>query len=210
MRVPGQLEDVADFLGRVDKLALTHLHAGFRQDPRRLERFLKKYQRETGASVPAGVDADAFNPEAYDVEVQRTAALRVALPSVTDCAKLLFQMNWRFFIAKRSSPFIVSDHPFCMVNLREPEMPSGLGSKHIQVSLPLTRRVALFAAWQLDEPSRVFASSELVASINVRTAMSASRFVAAPNPIFPGSEQILAAWQWERAEGNHEVHGQSA
>ena len=88
--------------------------------------------------MAAGVNAEAFNPEAYDVEIQRTAALRVVLPAVDTCARLILGMKWRFFIAKKASSFIVSDHPFCMINRRDPEIPSGLGSKHIQVSLPLT------------------------------------------------------------------------
>ena len=106
-------------------------------------------------------------------------------------------MGWTFLRSQPPDYFITSDAPYFMVDPKiDPETwrtmgTSGLGSKRVEVTLPITRDVAFTAGWHGQGEQRLEPASRwLVSQINYRTGLAARRLLIAPKQTFPGSERL--------------------
>lgn len=190
MRVPSAVENVKDFLGRAASLQLDMLGGWLRQDPARLAPFLRDLEAKTGMPAPAGMNIDAFDSSRYTVEVPTVRALQMMLPSLEKAADMISRMGWTMWVAEGADWFVTSDNPYMMLNPKVPPWGWGLGTKHIEVTLPLNSRVALLARWDTPQLEWRRADPELTGVINDRTAFNATELYA-PKPDVSGWERLV-------------------
>jgi len=192
-RVPGQIEHVGDFMAEVaEMVAATYLQA-WKEDPRRLEAFKRQYREEMGEEF-GDVRPEDLSMEGIKITTKRPAALAMTLSTVTTAAQLIADMGWTFWLSSAPDFFITSDYPFCLHNPKiPPDSPygPGLGQKHVEVTMPITREIAFMAGWPSQGTRWRQAPRNIVEQMNYRAAMRASRFLIAPKPTFPGSDVIL-------------------
>ena len=190
MRVPSAIENVKDFLGRTASLQLDMLGGWLRQDPERLEPFLQDLEAKTGSRIPDGMTIDAFDSSRYTIDVPTVRALQMMLPSLEKAGDMISHMGWTLFVAEGNDWFVTSDNPYMMLNPKLPPWGWGLGTQHIEVTMPLTARVALLARWEAAEVEWRRADSETVGVLNVRSAYNATALFA-PKPDVPGWERLV-------------------
>lgn len=117
-------------------------------------------------------------------EVFSASSMNVSL----DVYEYIYNMNWRFLVAPDNSDFISSDNPVCLCR-PDAENKFGPGSygavaglKHLDVELtfPLSSRVALLAGWINSDDLNYFAvTKEFVDNVNYRTIRFAETVFAA-------------------------------
>ena len=190
MRVPSAIENVQDFLRRALSLQLDMMGGWLRQDPARLEPFLRDLEARTGIPVPEGMTIDAFDSSRYRVEVPTVRALQIMLPSLEKAADIISRMGWTLWVSEGADWFVTSDNPYMMLNPNLPPWGWGLGTKGIEVTIPLTSRVALLARWETPHLEWRRADPETASHLNVRSAYGATELYA-PKPNVPGWERLV-------------------
>jgi hypothetical protein len=97
-------------------------------------------------------------------------------------SNLMYQMEWTVLTAPKNSPFISSDHPVFTYNPK-PEgfwgKAIGLMALNCETIAVLTPKIAIYLSQNLNSTSVKFieVSSDIVDTINLRTAVCSSRFV---------------------------------
>jgi hypothetical protein len=100
----------------------------------------------------------------------------------------LREMGWVFWEAEPPDYFISSSGPFHVAFPRDEGLVQGQGlhAPGVEITLPLTPRLALHATWkrrgELWRPAR----EEVLLELNARTLLGARRFALAPKPAIPG------------------------
>jgi hypothetical protein len=101
---------------------------------------------------------------------------------------VLREMGWVFWEAEPPFYFVSSSAPFHVAFPNEEGLMQGmeLHAPTVEITLPITPRLALHATWkrrgELWRPAR----EELLLELNARTIQRARRFVLAPKPAIPG------------------------
>jgi len=190
VRVPAVHENLARFEVDHATKILQMEHAIFKKDPSAFTAFKKRHLEENGLDLES-LSPDDFDPKNYELSVDHGGTVTMAFSIVTDISPIICAMNWRFFIAKPPDYFITSDYPLALINpkVRHP----GLAQEHVELSLPLSRSVALFATWNA-EPRRTWfdANTRQVRAMNLRTATYARDLYVGPKPDFPGEPEVRA------------------
>lgn len=194
-RIPSAVENVQEFLAAILEAVPAAAHQRFRDDPQGFERHKKTIGEDTGVDLDQLTVQD-LNPERYTIEANRATAAAMALSSLKEFAAMAAAMGWTFWVSRPPDYFITSDFPVGFINLLNPERPPGLASKDAELSLPLSRTMALAAGWA--NPSSIgFSSSPpaIVEEINMRTVMRANT-IFSPSPRFPGVDIVMDEGQW--------------
>lgn len=192
-RVPGQIEHVGDFMAEVAKKVTATYFQAWKQDPRRLDAFKRRYREETGEEL-GDVRPEDLSIEGIKFATKRPAALAMTLSTVTMAAQMIAEMGWTFWLSSAPDFFITSDYPFCLHNAKIPVdsiYGPGLGQRDVEVTFPITKEIAFMAGWLSTGTRWRQAPRNIVEQMNYRAAMRASRFLIAPKPDFPGSDVIL-------------------
>lgn len=182
-RVPGQHEHFRGFLTDIAKMTLAILAQQATENPRTWEGIKKRYEAETGETLPKDFQPEDLDPSRYVVKAKREAAIAFSFSSVEFVASVLMTKGWRFLLSEGPTYFITSDYP---VGVYEPSTEDtfhgpALASSKTEVSFPMTSTVALVAGGEINGVAWSEVPERLVRQINARTAMRAS-FLVAPKP----------------------------
>jgi len=158
-----------------------------------------RYEEQTGETFPEDFGPQHLDPSKYRIKPSMTHAMGIALTQLDLCASFLLAMDWVFLTTRHSKPFITSDVPVCMVN---PSLPLGLygpgfAQSDVEVSVPLSDRVALLARWRKDTPHYMKAPPELIGELNCRTIAHADEFIISSRQEFGGAQLLL---QWRESQ----------
>lgn len=193
-RLPGQHEHIGGFIAQIVRSTMAVQAQVATQDPSAWEAMKRRYETETGEKLPDDLDPKDLDPAHYRVSANPKVAMALSFSSVDLLARIIADKGWSFLMTQAPRYFITSDYPFGIYNpLTEgtfygPPLPAPT----TEITIPLTRTIALFAGSPLEEIRWIPVPEELVRQINVRTAIRAS-FLIAPKTTFPGSDKILAA-----------------
>jgi hypothetical protein len=101
---------------------------------------------------------------------------------------VLRDMGWVFWEAEPPDYFVSSNAPFHVAFPRDDGLVQGmeLHAPGVEVTLPLTPRLALHATWKRRGETWRRATEEVLLELNARTLLGARRFVLAPRPAIPG------------------------
>ncbi len=101
---------------------------------------------------------------------------------------VLRDMGWVLWEAEAPDYFITSNAPFHAAFPKEDGLVQGmeLHAPGIEITLPLTPRVALHATWKRRGEIWRRATEDVFLELNARTLLRAHRFVLAPKPAIPG------------------------
>jgi uncharacterized protein DUF4238 len=100
----------------------------------------------------------------------------------------LRDMGWVFWEAVPPDYFISSNAPFHAAFPKDDGLVQGmeLHAPAIEITLPLTPRIALHATWKRRGEVWRRATEDVLLELNARTLVRARRFVLAPKPAIPG------------------------
>lgn len=191
-RVPAEVENIREFMREVGRVHLKAMLEHFKEDPHALEVMTEQYRRDTGKEI--SVDPEALDPSLYSVDVEHASAAAIALASLGEVSALVASMGWTFWISRADRYFVTSDFPVGVIDPVTGRHPVGLHPKHfpyVELTIPLSRSIALAAGWASYDTVRFMeASAAVVEEINVRTAMRATT-IYAPILTFPGQGLLI-------------------
>jgi len=101
---------------------------------------------------------------------------------------VLRDMGWVFWEAEPPDYFISSNAPFHVAFPKEDGLVQGmeLHAPGVEITLPLTPRLALHATWKRRGEIWRRATDDVLLELNARTLLRARKFVLAPKPAIPG------------------------
>ena len=101
---------------------------------------------------------------------------------------VLRDMGWVFWEAEPPDYFISSSAPFHVAFPKDDGLVQGmeLHATSVEITLPLTARLALHATWKRRGEVWRHATEDVLLELNARTLLRAHRFVLAPKPAIPG------------------------
>ncbi len=101
---------------------------------------------------------------------------------------VLRDMGWVFWEAEPPDYFISSNAPFHVAFPKEDGLVQGmeLHAPGVEITLPLTPRLALHATWKRRGEVWRRATEDVLLELNARTLLRARKFVLAPKPAIPG------------------------
>lgn len=101
---------------------------------------------------------------------------------------VLREMGWVFWEAEPPDYFISSNAPFHVAFPKDDGLVEGmeLHAPGVEITLPLTPRLALLATWKRRGELWRRAGEEVLLELNGRTLLHARKFVLAPKPAIPG------------------------
>jgi hypothetical protein len=101
---------------------------------------------------------------------------------------VLRDMGWVLWEAEPPDYFISSSAPFHVAFPKDDGLVQGmeLHASSVEITLPLTPRLALHATWKRRGEVWRHATEDVLLELNARTLLRAHRFVLAPKPAIPG------------------------
>ncbi len=167
-----------------------------------LERLLAAFEddaaRLIGEKLPART---AFAPAEREVLSSFFALLGIRLSSrfgdldeaearrgYDQLLPVLREMGWVFWEADPPDYFISSNAPFHVAFPKDDGLVQGmeLHAPGVEITLPLTPRLALHATWKRRGEIWRRATEDVLLELNARTLLGARKFVLAPKPAIPG------------------------
>lgn len=153
---------------------MEEMQVAFRKNP-------PKYQMERGDGPSISLDELKQHMQNFDSDESLST-----LALLQDTAPIISQMKWSILSAPEGMFFISSDNPFCMCSPERERLygrraigaSAGLADSDIEVTFPLTKKHALFAAWENYLPQYVEATPYTVEQINRRTSRTAHNLIA--------------------------------
>lgn len=143
-------------------------------------------QRTVGKELPKYEEMQQFvESEDYDIRYGHGHHLKYELESIDNVVlPLLSQRKWSLFMAEEgASDFVCSDRPVCLISIGDPPANPdhpyniggpGLAENNTELTMPLNRRMALFAVLGGSSYSRTV-DEMTIAHVNERTIRSAAR-----------------------------------
>lgn len=116
----------------------------------------------------------AFRKAASDPNSFHSMVMLAALPSASRC---IAQMKWNFVVIDGTDEFITSDCPCVLINLDliraygpyAFNSAPCLAQRGVELTLPLSSRIALVAGWKLHSNGYAAATPNMVRTVNART-----------------------------------------
>lgn len=191
-RIPVTIEHLQEHLAEVARRTLAIVQEVHRDDPAKWEAYKERLKRRAGVDL-GDMPVDALDPARYKITASRIAALGFTLASIGEIGYLIAQMGWEFLVSRSGSYFITSDYPVGVVEPVSLTPSPGLTMRFVEITVPLSRTLALLCGWKAPGGTRWrLASENAIEQVNLRTALRA-RTVIAPTPAFPGSDRIVQA-----------------
>jgi len=101
---------------------------------------------------------------------------------------VLRDMGWVLWEAEPPDYFISSNAPFHVTFPKDDSFVAGMGlhAPDVEITLPLTPRLALHATWKRRGEIWGRTNESVLLELNARTLLRARKLVLAPNPAIPG------------------------
>jgi Protein of unknown function (DUF4238) len=181
-RVPESLRTTEGFGAEATKEIIKRLALM----PPHFDKTVEKFEQERGRTLSdktkAAYRKTAVNKN-YTVEFPKEFMLDTMLKLMHGFSNVMYQMEWIVLIAPKDKAFISSDHPVFTFNPK-PEgfwgSAIGLMALNCETTAVLTPKIAIYLSQNLNSTPVVKftnVSSDLVDTINLRTAICSSRFV---------------------------------
>jgi len=198
LRVPAFHKQIAAFMKQI---AETVMYLNY-SHPEAFPDLKASYERHTGKKLPDDFGPEHLDPSRYTIEPSMKLALGAALSCINDLAAILAEMEWIFFSTNPRDPFITSDRPFCVLNpkLQAGLYGPGLAQQDIEVTVPMSSTVALFASWGPGTPMYADAKPQIIETVNKRVLGFADELVVASQRSFRG-DGLVPTWASRRAPG---------
>jgi hypothetical protein len=208
VKIPGIRSTISDFVDRVSKRMLRLMVS----TP---ERWRATVERARADGVEIG-NADyehmraSIESERYQIVAEnRNWFIRLIMEMMDAILPYLVTRRWSLLVPEDGAGyFICSDRPVSLIwatDDRRP-FPPGFGLRNTQVTVPLTKTVALLGEFE-GKPETAKIGRLGVAGLNSRTAMYAERFLYATADDFPwvhkdgsirGAKELMEAWAGQR------------
>lgn len=125
-----------------------------------------------------------FDKATYRMDVTPESHTGTEMRIFDQTLPLIFQRKWMLLkLSSRSGGFITSDHPFCLMwadpKMRSGLYPPGLAMGRTEAIVPISPRIALIGAFEIEEEERQIDDERIVAALNGATIASAHRQVYA-------------------------------
>lgn len=200
LRVPVAQDAIAAQIASEGRQQLEALHAAVQAEPALLDTLRRAVERSRRASDAAPAPSDVpfdpadLNPDDYEVEARRNAVLLRAFQSLEYLVPHVAAMGWGLLRAPTDQTFLTSDAPVYLWCPRgdASNTLADIARPDAQLTLPLTRELALYAAWDVPELSDRMTTAATVEQINIRSAAGATAlFASRLEPV--GMDRIVAA-----------------
>lgn len=154
-------------------------------DSKCFEAMIENYEKDTGEDIGIPINElreFVLDDSRYSIKTNPEFSLFIILELSKSFARVFYKMNWLFLMATDENKFLTSDNPLYYFDpTYDPKSPFGVGliNKNIQVTIPISNRLAILAGWNFKKDNYFKANGLLVRGINKRTIISALRYVYA-------------------------------
>ncbi|MCX6376387.1 MAG: DUF4238 domain-containing protein [Armatimonadetes bacterium] len=193
VRVPANHRRISDFYSGIATKLLAMMHHEYTKRPSSLEAMKERERQRMGRCDWAELKPEDLDPSHFsEIVPTHQSVIRRSFEHMFKFADVLLQMGWTFYVSESPDFFITSDNPVHIVDTSNAHTlyGGGLLSKDVNVTLPLTKSMALVAGWRQQGDQFAQAPTAVVGEINVRSARCATGILVAPKPTFPGSEWL--------------------
>ncbi|MBL7073563.1 MAG: DUF4238 domain-containing protein [Candidatus Omnitrophica bacterium] len=179
VRAPNYRRNIEYMYAGVAKETLKFLAA----NKEKFTSWIKRFISETGTKIK---DIEQFRQDTLNFDKLLTAkaeplaSLQIILPQIQKLTRIFCNMKWEFLRATEDYKFITGDNPLCYMDPTHNSRSLygvGLANKHVEITLPLSRDMAVFGAWEGEDGIYLPGVNKLVKQINERTVISTDRFV---------------------------------
>lgn len=167
-------------LESVDREAVKHLAHRLASSPEYFASTKCSYEEETGKSLDYTYDeCKTFVEQGIRVKIRSESSLPIALLLPQTMWRNIAEMKWQYLIAPWRQKFITTDNPVFYCNPSRPSadvFDTGLMDRNVELTLPVTREVALIARW-FGKQGYTKANESQVKRVNRNSILGCSRFV---------------------------------
>lgn len=184
-RVPSFHNRIDSSVCKLTKILLEMYNAR----PEAAKKFKEEYERDIGKKLPDDFDESWFDHSRYKINASKSFILKMMV-SLTEIAKIIFNMTWTFIHTTEKAWFITSDSPF---NMRNPQSNSpwygqGLMYQDIEVTIPLSRQICILATWKKGLWPHIDVPQLVVEDLNHDRIEASDKFIISPQNYFIGSQ----------------------
>ena len=159
--------------------------------PEAAKKLKEEYERDIGKKLPDDFDESWFDHSRYKINASKSFILKMMV-SLTEIAKIIFNMTWTFIHTTEKAWFITSDSPF---NMRNPKSNSpwyghGLRYQDIEVTIPLSRQICLLATWKKGLWPHIDIPQLVVEELNHDRIVASDKFIISSQNDFIGSQYL--------------------
>jgi|GEM_PF-1155291 len=163
----------------VDREAVKHMSSSLASDPEHFASIKRSYEQATGKNLDLTHEECRKVTEGMEVAIKPESSLPMALMLPQTMWQTIAGMKWQYLIAPWRQKFITTDSPVFCCNPSHPSpdlFDTGLADRKVELSLPLTRDVALVARW-FGKEGYIKANESQVKRLNRQNILGCSRFV---------------------------------
>jgi hypothetical protein len=198
-RIPSEVEHVQAALAAIARGTIATLAEASVRDPEGLRAHLEHVSRETREPGVATLTTEDLNPDNFVFSGSRIGAFLMAFQAALPIYRYLIYMGWTFIISRSAGDFITSDFPLGVVDPIAQSATVGVAYRTVEVSFPLSPRMALVMGWHGRLSTRwILADDWMVERVNCRTALHARQLFAS-SVMFPGTPGF---WRIEARHSN--------
>ncbi len=159
--------------------------------PEAAKKLKEEYERDIGKKLPDDFDESWFDHSRYKINASKSFILKMMV-SLTEIAKIIFNMTWTFIHTTEKAWFITSDSPF---NMRNPKSNSpwygqGLMYQDIEVTIPLSRQICILATWKKGLWPHIDIPQLVVEELNHDRIVASDKFIISSQNDFIGSQYL--------------------
>ena len=163
----------------------------YKARPEAAKKFKEEYERDIGKKLPDDFDESWFDHSRYKINASKSFILKMMV-SLTEIAKIIFNMTWTFIHTTEKAWFITSDSP---VNMRNPKSNSpwygqGLMYQDIEVTIPLSRQICILATWKKGLWPHIDIPQLVVEELNHDRIVASDKFIISSQNDFIGSQYL--------------------
>jgi len=177
-RVPNFRNNIATMLEGV----IRRMNLMMASHKKGFEGSVRRFEKDTNTKIGMPVEElrqFMLDESRYEIKANPQFSLAMALSNLDTLTRVFFDMKWAFIKATSDYKFLSGDNPLYYCDpTHDPHSFYGVGlaNKNVQVTLPLSREVALFSSWR-GRSGYTQGRNTHVKSINKSTILAASRFV---------------------------------
>ena len=163
----------------------------YKARPDAVKKFKEEYERDIGKKLPKEFDESWLDPSKYKINASKSFILKMMV-SLTEIAKIIFNMSWTFLHTTGKAWFITSDNPFSMRNPKSnsPLYGHGLMSQDVEVTIPLSKQICLLATWKKGLWPHIDVPQLVVEELNHDRIAASDKYIISPRNDFIGSQYL--------------------
>jgi len=181
VRLPAQHKQMNDFQVETVKMTMEMMRGVYGKDEETWQAYLKQMEEKTGQSF-SGLRPEHFDPDKFEITIPHERTLALAFAKVVKLADVIMNMGWKLYYAAEPESFITSDQPLALhsrvLEGQSFYRPGLMWPDDVELTLPLSRSVALFGSWSEDGVTLKDAMTREVKAFNLRSATYTRRFAS--------------------------------